>query len=660
MEQLDTPAPRSDPLAAVSQRPSGRLATTASDNHPSQATPPTRIASTTTSHSVPSLRFPRPLGNRQLTNWVSSSQPDIMRPAHFQDDLPLDASITDGYEVIGTDVDGQANSTANTFDHQTYELGDDVQSLADTDTGTDAYTNDVDTDSSDDEEEEDEDEDTYLNRSADVSAPQTLHTDDDSHEASLETLVARSLEHPTELFARGSPRGSPRLSQRSSLSYHSHDDMLEQALSAAELARERAAAAKFASHPRERNASTKLSAGSISSADPSSRSILQEVVDRLKYDVLSHWVVQKVFAVLLGMMIAYAVSVYKQNISWNQNRELSTVPVASVSSITGTAPPEIIISTSTVTSTVTSTHISAISSIQTTSSSKSVAVHVPADADISRGQDLCSAYIYGRSEILLRVPQDLKSAWIAKQAFMISVSREGLDIPSRLTKITSVDEGFIIEIPHEEAHGLVDVSIATTRKPKISETFRIQFGRFMIVDALDAGKQLMKGLAQTVVDTVNGTTTWVEETCIPAFDIIYKPNSVPDSIVQGLRDIRSAVLDISDHVFGNIKQTITEERIFQARTEFVRQAQDLYDDLSLGLLRGQLNSKLWWLKVRGETAEYTRYLAAAEVYLKGKRAEAIEASRARGDHSKREIRARRKEAHRESRRPFWKAGKGGH
>lgn len=649
MEQPESTASIVDIPPAVSRRATAPFATTTNNNnhHRPSLSPQTSapVRTTHTSNSVPTLRFPRPQGNRQLTNWVSSSQPDIMSPTNLQDDAPLSSSVADlGYEFIGTDGESQGESAMSSYDHAS-ELADDVQSLADTDTGTDAYTNDVDTDSSD---EEDDAEDHILGE----SNTGTAHAHEEDHESDMEIMADLSLEHPTELFAPGSAH----ISRPSSVSDNSHDDpILERALSAAELARERAAA-KAAEQPKEKgvDAKSKTWIHRSSTGGFSLREIYEETVNRVKHDSAFRRLLQRITIGFVLLSLGYMITPSHIGLLSSKNTTISTVPVASVAPIS----TEIVVSTSTVTATVTSTKTTSNALQTTTSPSKSVA-SVPSDADLRARPPPYSASLHSRNEILLKVPPQYKSAWISKQAVMISVSRGASDISSKSTKITPVDEGFLIEVALEEAHGILDVSIATTRKPKINETFHVSFGRYMFVDAFDAGKQLMKGFAQTVVDTVNGTTAWVEETCIPAFDLISKQASLSESIMQSLRDAVSAALDIPTQLVKDAKQTLTKERVFQAETELLRQAQDVRSEVALVLLKGQLSSKLWWLKVRGQTAEYERYLAAAEPYYQKRLAEAADASRVRGEIAKKGIRAWRKQERREARRSFWKSSEGG-
>ncbi|CAJ2506829.1 Uu.00g080150.m01.CDS01 [Anthostomella pinea] len=587
--------------------------------------------------SVPSLRFPRPLGNRQLTNWISSSSPDIMQPGNFPDEDP---SLTElGYDIIGTDGESQAESTTSSLD---YQRPDDVQSLTGTDNGTDVDTNEADTDSSDDDE-------TTLDYPATpndtVVKPNVASQDED---ADVETLLNQSLEHPT--------------------SFSQHSISTYEPLTYAEQfhAEELLAAMREFHAPVPHTTSPEGTQGKRSSSSkPEREDTATYGATYETYKLVCRHIREKshILMVLSGLAVLYSLAMAGKYVLFSSSvpRELSTVPVASVSSaFTPSSVAVMTPSSSGALSTSSTTQI--LEALQTGSSSKALIVSSPT------GQPtVCSVEMYDRSEIIVKIPQNVKSAWLAKDAILIAVSRGVQDIP---TKVSSVDEGFLIGVPLEEAHGVLAVSIATTRKPRINETFRINFGNHMLTGALDAGKQLVKGFAQKVVDTVNETTAWVEETYIPAFDVMSKQvcdqtASVSDSVLQGLRNAGNRALAIptrlTSEIATKIKQSLDRDmmarRADQAQSELARQAQDVRDELAMALLRGQLSSKLLWLKLQGKTEEYQHYLDKAEVYWDEQRAGAVLARRERAERVKTQIRARRKQELHDARASFWRKGR---
>ncbi|KAI2615278.1 hypothetical protein GGR54DRAFT_305955 [Hypoxylon sp. NC1633] len=655
MEQPELSTP-TDKLTAVPPPSADRTTTNIDSPNLSDSSQPESESPDHLANSIPSLRFPRPLGNRQLTNWVSSSSPDIMQPENFPDDDPSLAEL--GYDVIGTDGESQAESTASSFD---YQRPDDVQSLAGTDTGTDVDTNEVDTDSSEDEEEEDG-EMTTENDNAAISTISTVvdysEAVDDDDDADVETLANQSLENPTDF----SQHGLPRLPRMSEADESQARDFL-------------AAMRKPSSYG--------IAVGEGNTSEPRKTLLSPEQDGSSEYNVsecyrLALRYVQanrRVLIILSGLAVFYSLAVAGQFFLFSppSPRVLSTVPVASVASAavpstlgqsfhTSASPPPL-------------TNSQTQRALQTGSSQNSlVFMGFGKDKTLvditkkSQQRTVCSAELYDRNEILVRIPQNTKSTWLSKDAILVAVSRGVHDIP---TKVSSVDEGFLIEVPLEQAYEVLAISIATTSKPKIRETLYVDFGRSKFIGALDAGKQLVKGFAQKLVDTVNETTAWVEETYIPALDVVSKQvcsqtSSVSDSLVQGLRDAGNAVLgpstQLASQVATQIKQSFDGDNLLrrrhQAHLQLVREAQDLRDELALRYLSAQLRSKLWWLRVQGKTDEHQRYLKKAEVFLKEKVADAKAARKERAERVKKQIRSRRNKERHETRGSFWNKGTG--
>ncbi|KAI0481040.1 hypothetical protein GGR56DRAFT_302268 [Xylariaceae sp. FL0804] len=600
-------------------------------------------------NSIPSLRFPFPLGNRQLTNWVSSSSPDIMQPGHTPDEEPSLAEL--GYDIIGTDGESQAESIASSFD---YQRPDDVQSLAGTDIGTDGDTNDVDTDMSDEEE----------NTHYDNTLSHHVAAQDGSvnlSDVDVETLVNQSLEHPTSLSQPGS---SP-----------FHPLTLDEQAPARELL---AAMRDFSPPVRDAGCSeaaeTKQSRTHESKQTPSR-------LDRENsaYVEIHRWAFKQVRAkrrilfILSGLAVLYSLVIAGKSLLTTSTvaRELSTVPVASVSSVGApNSPPTVSVCTRGLSSTEPlSTTTSIQKALQTQNADESLVLSgkgkAPrASANTSLQRSLCSAEVHGHNGIMVRIPEALKNAWLSRDAIMLAVSRGSKDVP---TKVSSVPDGFLIEVPPRDAYGVLSVSIATISKPKITETYRINFGKnYMFTEAFDAGKLLVREFAQRVVNTVNDTTTWVEDTYIPAFDGMSKQvrdqtASVSDSLLQAFRDagdtVRSVPSRITSGATSYFKQSMDRgmlaQRADQAQLELSRQAHDMLDELSMVMLTGRLNSKLLWLKMQGKMDEYKRYRGKAEVYWRDQRVDADLARHERAERVKRQIHAQRKQERRGATGTFW-------
>ncbi|RYP15016.1 hypothetical protein DL766_009516 [Monosporascus sp. MC13-8B] len=581
-----------------------------------------------------------------------------MQPGNILDD---EASLAElGYDIIGTDGESQTESTTSSLD---YQRPDDVQSLTGTDTGTDVDTNDVDTDSSDEEEE------VALNDDRPPLGPDELSENEAAgdEDASIELLADQSLENPTNFEQYGIPSIGSLAAAKQRVAQALGADADQAQSSGADESIEEQVRARASLPPK----------GKAPTPDKFHLDSAKDIC-RMAFDyVKQHRHILIYHALLVSGLAAFSTMFMagKSYFSPPTPRVLSTVPVAAVSSaavspLSSVTPPLSTHLSSTITATTTVPN-----ALQTDASSSSYFLRSlgkektqPQTGTSAPEQTICSAELFGQNEIIVKIPQSIKSSWLAKEAIMIAVSRGSLDIP---TKMSSVEEGFLIQLPREEAHGILDVSIATTRKPKVNEAFQVNFGRYIFAEALDAGKQLVKGFAQRVADAVNETTTWVEETYIPALDVLSsqvcgKKPLVSDAVRRSVKDARTTALELptrllsrfADRIKPSLNADTLAQRASQAQLELARQAQDIRDELSLGLLTAQLSSKLWWLKVQGKEEEHQRYLSNAVAYYKQKQADALDARRERAARTKEEIRTRRKPESPDTRSSFWKGAVG--
>lgn len=541
-----------------------------------------------------------------------------MQPANAPDDGP---SLTDlGYDIIGTDGESQAESIASSFD---YQRSDDIQSLAGTD---------VDTDSSDDEE-------TTLNETtiSDATLIDEPHHDDDARAESL-NMVDQSLESPTSLSLST-------FSPFTSFTYLDHLRASESEL-----------AIRGPSSPMESLAfaDQKVPTGSLVVEQP------EHSEPGLPKACQGHGALRTAFAYvpklrrvltflsIFTLLYGLTLSVRFLLLGAPLPRELSTVPVASVPFVVPQPSAKTISSVSNPTPTVSL----APNALQTSSSPNGL-IFIPFGKDVTQAAvvavpesaAICSAELASRDEILIRIPQTIKCSWLARDAILIAVSRGLQDIP---TKVSSVDDGFLIRVPLKEAHGVLAVTIATTRKPRINEAFHVNFGTYRFTEALDAGKQLVRGFAQRVVDTMNETTSWVEETYIPALDVVSKQvrdqtASASDSMLHGLQEASDAILAIPSHIIAQIRHSLRIKlllrRAGQLRLELAQETRNLRDELRMAMLMSRVNSKLVWLKMQGKTEEHGQYLSKAEMHMKEQRARVESARAERAETTKKQIRA---------------------
>ncbi|KAI0390409.1 hypothetical protein F5Y17DRAFT_444825 [Xylariaceae sp. FL0594] len=552
-----------------------------------------------------------------------------------------DVSLSElGYDIIGTDGESQAESTTSSFD---YTKPYDVYSVAGTDTGTD-----VDTDSSEDEEDatNETDETTASNTTIvetvypgeDVvhleHMDDTRSEEDDDHAEALD-MVNRSLESPTNLSFSG-------FSPFTSVAYLDNAEKHEPEVTA----QDEPTAFGHASLV-EHDTVRELFVGG-NSQNPAG----QPLQKRARYETVRRclW-----YALLISssFLLSSIVLVKKPWLSAPVRGILETVPVASLS---GGAPLSVVQSTSSI-SRPAPTTAGPDSSLQTTSSSNSLMFipfgkgkSPPDVATIHSSQALFSVEVADRHTIAIKIPPSVKASLIANNAILISVSR-GLDDIS--TKVSVYDNGLMVQVPLREAYGIVDVRLATKRKPYANESFRVDLGARRLTEALDAGKQLVRDFAQRVVGTVNETTWWGEDTHMPALDVVSKQVSeqttlVPGLVVQSVREGMDAVLHFPGRLLFQIRRSVGAgrekllHRVGQVQVELGRQTRDVGDELRLALLGGQIRSRLLWLKMQGKREEHDRYMSMAEKYWKEQRARVDSARVERTEGTKSKIRSWRR------------------
>ncbi|KAK0711326.1 hypothetical protein B0H67DRAFT_602127 [Lasiosphaeris hirsuta] len=232
---------------------------------------------------------------------------------------------------------------------------------------------------------------------------------------------------------------------------------------------------------------------------------------------------------------------------------------------------------------------------------------VPIDPEVKK--TVCSVRVYSPNEVLVTIPSRSKASWLAKGAIDIDVFRG--EQPIR-TKISSVDQGIIVEMTQRDAYGTLNVSVVTTRKPKINETFEVDFGKAVVVEAFEAGMNILQDLAKKVYSTVDEAVNVVED--------------VP--VAAGVTKLQNEAASALEHAFEAGKNQY-EEAVNRGAKEMMshhlKSARRVRVEVDMSILQAQITSKLLWLKLQGKKEEVAEYKRNASLFLKMKYAEIIEA-----------------------------------
>ncbi|KAM7189149.1 hypothetical protein V8F20_010260 [Naviculisporaceae sp. PSN 640] len=221
---------------------------------------------------------------------------------------------------------------------------------------------------------------------------------------------------------------------------------------------------------------------------------------------------------------------------------------------------------------------------------------------------VCSAHIHGPKEILVKVPLLAKERLWSKGALEINVWRHGVPLQVQLS---SVDEGILVNLGQNEAHGQFNVSVVTTRKYKINETLLVDFGKPTYAEAVSAGFQALYDLAKVV-----------EDTCAPAAAKLRgEATSIRDQIVEAGK----AAQGCYEESIGLVKRSLVPDdmvKLFQNTKDqlsrHIKNAQELRQGVDNAVVQAQVASKLWWLKLQGKAEEHDEYQRKATEFLKSK------------------------------------------
>lgn len=254
-------------------------------------------------------------------------------------------------------------------------------------------------------------------------------------------------------------------------------------------------------------------------------------------------------------------------------------------------------------------------------------------SDSNQKSSICTAEMYSGREILIKLPSGTKASWLAKGAIDVDVFRGSDPVKS---KLSSIDEGILIEIHQKDAYGVLNVSVVTTRKPKINETFAVDFGTSFFSGALDVTRDVFGGLYEKFVDTASDAVKVTEDYYTSNFapaeqKFMDEAASWWESMKDGTMAAHEYSSQKAEETFGRVKDSLRTEEL----TSFFKDVQqtvadhhnviskrgahvveDLRDDADLAVLKAQITSKLWWLKLQGKTEEHDEYERQARDFIK--------------------------------------------
>ncbi|KAK0736826.1 hypothetical protein B0T21DRAFT_363823 [Apiosordaria backusii] len=217
-----------------------------------------------------------------------------------------------------------------------------------------------------------------------------------------------------------------------------------------------------------------------------------------------------------------------------------------------------------------------------------------------------SASIVGPNEILVDLPLNHKARRLLPNGINVNVCRGDVSLEK---EITPVAQGLLIKLLPKDAYGAVNVTLFSSRKPKINETFEVDLGKTGMADALGAGLHMLQDVMKKMSSSVDEATSQVGE---------------------GAGKVQGEVANAFKHALeaGKTARSQTAKTLNQAtnsaKEQFSRSlktAEKLQGHADLSILQAQIKSKLLWLKLQGKMEEHDAYQRNATRFLKMKQDE---------------------------------------
>ncbi|KAL2156323.1 hypothetical protein VTH82DRAFT_1068 [Thermothelomyces myriococcoides] len=212
---------------------------------------------------------------------------------------------------------------------------------------------------------------------------------------------------------------------------------------------------------------------------------------------------------------------------------------------------------------------------------------------------MCSVRVYSATEILLEIPSKNKAVWLAKGAIDITVRRNNNILK---TRISSVDEGLLVGLEPKDAVGVLNVTVITNRRPRINETFEVDFGRSAAAEFAEAFEATMRILRDTFKDA-----RWVDDEKPFVQDARKLGKEFTSAFGQTYDAARRRTADAFEKAWANAREQLGRQR----------EAANIFrEELDLSILEAQITSKLLWLKMQGKVEEYNEYKRNASRFLR--------------------------------------------
>ncbi|KAG5987741.1 hypothetical protein E4U54_004885 [Claviceps lovelessii] len=596
------------------------------------------------SNSEPSLRFPRPQGNRRLANWVSTSNPDMMDVTTAAEESALAESAYELITPVDHDLhdphdDQYTGSVSESVGSLEFQPPDDVHSLAGT--------------------EHTYDEESILDDDAEPLSRSMIHEEAvDVHNGNHAPLQEESDAFDSEAVP-GVEEEAAELEEarsRDSLQYTTHSLKTPSILTPE--------ASKIIEIPSS-GAAEKLPVAQQDQDDLNDQKDPPNHRLTTLHDAVSQfwdYTAGAVSAVLPGMIFA-AVFTLLINLLYPSPVQFAndSRPVATSTILATTTPLAIYTSRSTSATTRPSRETPTQKILTQKAPTRETPTRetptqqpttsVKGTGLIVLNERVSDDWLFGSKKpdirftpqgqgvITVHVAPDVTHAWLKKRG-CLSITADRDTQPAKLTYLASSD-GFSVKFPQNETHGLVTLTIQATCRPLVVKAVKIHFGKGIMEEAYEMTKNIASDISALVPVAAHEA-----EKCLAGAK--KSLNAVSDQVA-------SSVSTASDNLLCSIKASAyrVQELVGKQPWSVATSAQDMMNrwprflesvraqltqqlkaapalktsieekvlSAQLRLVTTQISAKMWWLGITGQKNKRDEYGQKAKTYMDGLRAQ---------------------------------------
>jgi hypothetical protein len=316
-----------------------------------------------------------------------------------------------------------------------------------------------------------------------------------------------------------------------------------------------------------------------------------------------------------------------------------------------TPPSSVAVSTSTRTITVTHAHSAGPNSLSVVPSMEIGKTAPKFNAAPKSNKSVCSAELLGDREVLIRIPSATKLSWLTKEAISVNISRGSDSIDTE--RVYSSDEGIVLSLPKKEAFGVLKIAIITTRKPRVNETFEIDFG----TSAYQAWQSVMDKMSSIFSDDLS-----FSEIRAATDRAVKNAQAQTQATLQHVEEARRIAKEQTEAATGGLAELAKSVSFEAAKrsailskevgiqiaeveaklSEKMKDLAKLQEPVNDGILKAQVRSKLLWLKMQGKMEEHRQYEKKATEAIRAKHQAEQKKRASRGAADKKALKEKRK------------------